>query len=277
MIERTQNIRFGGHIPAREGLKRVAVDVRGMGYNVVQILVGGIQDWTTYDIDDQSAMEYRKLMYGIETYVHLPVIINPCDEEKHRMGKVILRKHAKIARNLSARGLVLHPGFKKENEEKDAMKNLLKFCEGALREDEEIPILLETDSGSKNGSKIGSLDFIDKALDGLNPHHFGMCVDTAHLYGRGVDLWDSEVRAGMLAKYAKRIKFVHLNVPDANVTLGSFMDRHNTPFEECPRDSTGLIRDMVSNYPCVLERRSLHVQEKDAAFIRKLMAPPVRD
>lgn len=274
-------LKLGGHVPAGQGLGLVAVSARSLDYSAVQIMVGSLTErpWIPYQIDDAAARQYKKVMYGIETYIHLPFTINPCEgaSRKRAFGKVTLNKFVAVSRALGARAMVIHPGFRggdgteEQVSEVQAMRNLVSFF-NEIEDLSEEAILLETDAGSKNGSRTGSLEFIGEALEGIVHENFGMCLDTAHLYARGVDCWDERVRQGIVGTFEKRVKLVHLNVPDADVGLGSFRDRHNTPFEESTANSEGMIRDFVGRWPCILERSSMAVQAMDVKYIRKLMA-----
>jgi len=172
-----------------------------------------------------------------------------------------------MADEFGARAVVIHPGYKKDLEEEEAKANLIKFLDTAWNDDWNLKVLLETDAGSKNGSAIGSAEFIQDALTKLNQEHFGMCIDTVHLYARGVDLWDHDVREDFLDEYQPWINLVHLNSPDENVFLGSHLDRHNSLFSDRDWDHKSLFEALLP-WPCILERRSLSIQAEDAKYIR---------
>lgn len=267
---------LGGHLRAGEGLRNVPMEARALGYNLVQINLSADElGWEPFKIDDSVAAEYRKMSYGITTVVHLPFSINPCVDEPRRrqFARVTFRRFLKVAYNLGATRLVLHPGYKKEFATERAYQNLLKFFDGLIEEDHKgLAVLLETDSGSKNGSKVGSLEFCIKALDELKRRdvgHVGLCLDTAHMFARGVDLWDKSELDTVLHLCKEYLQLVHLNVPDPNVVLGEHLDRHNVSFASFARDSSYLVSQLLE-WPCVLERRSLAVQASDVQYIEKL-------
>lgn len=264
-------MKLGGHLSAASGLRQLVIAARGLNYDYVQIMLSDGRDYAPYEIDPSDVMEFRKMSYGIQLYVHLPYVINPCESNARRANfyKHAYRQHAVLAQTLGARGLILHPGFKKDLDEATAKKHLLKFLESTVTADLP-PLLLETDVGSKNGSAIGSLEFIDGAIQDLATEQVQICVDTCHMYARGVDLWNPEIRKRELEPRLRRIKMIHLNSPDPDVTLGSHRDRHNTPFEDRPDwDHAGLFQWVTDKeIVAILERRSIQVQEKDAKFIR---------
>lgn len=269
-------MKLGGHLRSADGMRHMVVAARGLQYGLIQTMLSPERDYAPREVTAKDAAEFKKFSYGIDFYVHLPYVINPCEEEKKRQTfyRHAFRQHARTAAMLGARGLILHPGFKKEMTEMQAETNLMKFIEAVI-EDETPPLLLETDSGSKNGSKVGSLDFIGDLIDEMQHPKVGMCIDTVHLYARGIDVWDPTVREEFLEPHARKIRLVHLNSPDPECTLGSKLDRHNTPFEDRPSwDHLSLFKWIDErNFPAVLERSSIQVQERDVKYINSLLSP----
>ena len=267
-------MKLGGHLRASEGLAHVVVNARALGYNVIQIMLCSGRDYAPREVEANAIKEYQQLTYGIETYVHLPYVINPCEAMPRRRAwyRKSYREHGDQAAALGAKAMVLHPGFKKDLDEDTARRNMMKFIEDAHKEEWNLDILLETDAGSKNGSKIGSPEFIHQALTEMQHPRAAMCIDTTHLYARGLNVFEPEVLEALLEKHAHHTKLVHLNCPDHNVGLGSFLDRHNTPFEDRPElDATYMIKRLTADWPCILERSSLAVQAQDNTFIRGLV------
>lgn len=264
---------LGGHLRATDGLRFLVTNTRSLDYTVVQTMLGGKDDYSPMEISGAAAAEFRQMMYGVELYVHMPYTINPCEDVPQRRGyyKKTFKEFCAAASQLGAKGVVIHPGFKKQLTREAARDNLVKFFDSAYEEDWHLQILIETDSGSKNGSAIGDLAFIKEAIDILNSRAYAMCLDTEHLYARGIDLWNKEVRDRVLKEYGHLIRLVHMNSPDPEVELGSFRDRHSTPFEQRQGwDHKGLFEAFMQ-YPMILERSSLAVQEQDAKFIRTLL------
>lgn len=270
-----KNLAVGGHLSAATGLRHLVLNARALGYNVVQTMLGEPRNYDPFDIEEADVEEFKKMAFGIQTFVHLPYVINPCEFDSRRTGfyKSVLKKHLRLAGAIGARGAVIHPGFKKENTAKEALDRCLAFLEGAIAEDETVDLLLETDAGSKNKSAIGSAKFIAAVIETLKHPKVAMCMDTTHLYARGHNLWVEGNLTEFLDKYGRMVRLVHLNVPDHNVELGSNLDRHNTPFEE-RRDLNhpNLVKTLTARYPCVLERRSLSVQQMDIRYIREITA-----
>lgn len=270
-------IKLGGHLSAADGLRHVVLNARALGYNSIQTMLGGGRDYQPYDLTQEDAHEYRRLSFGIETFVHLPYVINPCEDAPQRRSfyKKACKKYMQTAAAIGATGVVIHPGFKKELSDDKAYNNLVKFTESMLEEGQPVQFLVETDAGSKNGSAVGSPALISRLLDDVDSGKAGMVIDTCHLYARGTNLWDPAVLDDFLSDYQHQIRLVHLNVPDPGVTLGSYLDRHNSPFTSRPDlDSDPLIRRLVPRWPCILERRTVSVQYLDVATVQKALSPP---
>jgi len=272
-----KKLKLGGHMSAKAGLKHVVLNSRALQFDVVQLMLSDGREYQPYDFEEGTTEEFRKVSYGLTPFVHLPYVINPCESRRQRIGfyKNAFRLHCKLADELGARAVIIHPGYKKELEEDEARANLVDFLDSAWDEDWNLKILLETDAGSKNGSAIGSAEFIQQALLDLNQPQFGMCIDTVHLYARGIDLWEPVVRSEFLEEFQPWIKLVHLNSPDENVSLGSNRDRHNSPFSQYDWDHKSLFEALLP-WPCILERRSLAIQAEDAKFIRKELGIEVK-
>jgi len=272
-----KKLKLGGHMSASDGLRHVVLNSRALQFDQVQIMLSNGRDYKPYDFEAGTTEEYRKVSFGLNTYVHLPYVINPCESRRQRIGfyKSAFRQHCQLANELGARAVVLHPGFKKELSEDEARDNLVEFLDSSWNEDWRIKILLETDAGSKNQSAVGSPEFIQTVLKELNQEPFAMCIDTVHLYARGIDLWNQRVREKFLDRYHSAIKLVHLNSPDPIVLLGSNRDRHNTAFADHKWDHKSLFKALM-RWPLILERRSLAIQAEDAKFIRDQLGIEVK-
>jgi len=265
-------VKLGGHLSAKDGLRFVTVNARALGFTCIQTMLGDPDGLQPFVIEDQTADEYKRRMRGIDTFVHLPYILNPCEEipRKRNFYRAVVRRYLRTANMLGAKGVVLHPGFKKELTEKTALKNVVGFLESVVEDD--LPtVLVETDAGSKNGSAVGSIGFCHEVVRKMGTDKVRMCLDTEHVWARGVNLWDERIRKIVLEEEEDIIGLVHLNCPDKEVLLWSYIDRHNSPFASFKLNSDSMVRDLVARFPCVLERRSLSVQKQDLEYILRLV------
>lgn len=266
--------RFGAHHTTSGGIIYAAIAARALGGEAIQLMLGEGHSWSPYKMPENTLNEFRKLTYGMGVYVHLPYTLNPCigrSSSQYGMQRSVMRKYLELSDAVGATAVVLHPGYKKELSDKAARDNFILFMDSLSDLSLNTRILLETDSGSKNGSKIGSLEFIRYVLYSLGRTRYGMCIDTEHLWARGLNLWDDQIRADFIEEYHEFIELVHLNPPDPGVGLGSNVDRHSTPFSDFDLPSESMIKDFVLNYPAVLERKSLGVIEADYAYVSSLV------
>lgn len=266
-------MKLGGHLSIAEGLRYAPVNARAMGYTCFQTMLSVGGDYRPFQIEQAQLDEFKKLMFGLDLYVHMPYLINTCEGAAQKRGfyRATFMKFYRLAGLLGAKAVVVHPGHKKDLEERIALSNTVHFIERLLEEGTGPYILIETDAGSKNQSAIGSLEFIDEVLTQVGDARIRMCLDTEHLWARGVNMWDAAVRASVLSKFGKWVELVHLNGPNPGVELGSRIDRHNSTFKEFKAfDSRGLVKDMLE-FPCVLERQSLALQREEVRYIVKAM------
>lgn len=272
----SKELKLGGHLKASEGLSLVLAAARGLRYNEIQIMLAEGRSYVPWEFSEAVCREFQKMSYDITVTVHLPYTINPCESMKNRRNYYGRAARAFIETGLAlgAKRFVIHPGFKKDLSETEAKKNLLTFLEEIWSESHPALLLLETDSGSKNGSAIGSAEFLEEALAESDFTNLGMCLDTTHIYARGTDLYNPIIRKEFLERFGHLIKLVHLNSPDPEVSLGSFLDRHNTTFKSRKDlDAEGMIKDLA-HYPMILERRSIQVQSEDNIYVRQILGQP---
>jgi deoxyribonuclease-4 len=272
-----RDLRLGGHLRTEDGLSITVATARGMCFNELQIMTVHGRDYEPFEVTEQDLLRWRKMSYEMTVTIHLPYTVNPCEDQPRRRQfyRHAVKRNIELGLALGARRFVLHPGFKKDLTTEKAAANLRAFLEESWSENTQATLLLETDSGSKNGSAVGSPEFIATTLGELELPNTGMCLDTEHLFARGTNLWDEVIRKDFLSEHGHLIRLVHLNCPDPAVSLGSFLDRHNTPFEErAELESEGLI-EALSAYPMILERRSLQVMQRDNLFVRTVLGQPL--
>lgn len=269
--------KIGGHLAATSGLVNVAVNARALDYSCLQLNLSSGEGSSPIDPSDEELEKFLALTYGMRRYVHMPYTMNPCsdDARKRAIGKAIFRRYARTARAIGAKAVIIHPGYKQELTEELALKNAVRFFKDVQTDDSELEILVETDAGSKNGSAIGSLEFCKTLIDLVGRPDVAMCLDTTHLYARGINLWDKEIaQTELLTPYSEYVRLVHLNAPDPGVELGNNLDRHNTTFADFEK-RTGLKSDelviQMMQWDCILERRSLTIQQADAIYIRQVL------
>jgi endonuclease IV len=261
------HLNAGPFIPATDGLRFVAAGARALGCPLVQTL---ISDSEITLPSDQSAQDFAQLTYGIVTYLHASYRLNLAitDRARHFFYLAQLKKTMRMAELLGIKAVVLRPGYASDVAAgQDAVYRILSEIVG-YADAPGVWVYLEIDPGSFGA--LGSPELIATVLRRFEHQPFALCLDTAHMWARGVNLFDAAVLEPFLAVYGDLIKLVHLNAPDFDVPLGSRLDRHNGSFQRSLLPCAYLIKRLLTAYPCVLERRSLGIQEQDLAFIRAL-------
>ena len=263
----------GAHIPIDNSLKYLALGARALDVGCFQFFVGSSTRFTLPKWHASDIEKFRVSVFGLKTYIHMPYTLNWCAPSSGKVGRfqsVILRKFGELGSMLRVDGLVLHVGFKKEMSDDEATSNVLGYLNGVREWVDNVPVLLEIDSGSKNGSKAGSPEFIEGILQSLDGN-FGMVVDTEHCWARGLNLWDNEVLDQFYNRYKAWIKLVHFNVPDEGVALGSFVDRHNRLISSFELSSDYLLRKLGS-IPLLVERSNFLTAVDDVSYLLKFFA-----
>lgn len=152
--------------------------------------------------------------YGLEVTVHMPYVVNLASADKSLREKSVEHVISALtsASGIGARYYVVHPGS-------GPVGNLKKSVDSIVSgtREQNTRFLIENTEGS--GSKLMSseceiLDF----LGNYGKDEVGVCWDTAHAFGAGVDT------SALSKKLVSRIRVVHLN--DSKVEFGSKKDRH---------------------------------------------------
>ncbi len=264
---------LGGTLRTSEGIKYVPSNARAMGYNLVQIQLAKSTEYRPHLLSDEALMEYKKNMFGILSYILLPRMINmsESDPNKRSFYKMVVIEYMKQAYSLGARGIIVTAGYMRGISIQQAVENTTAFIDSIYETAPDIELYIETDNGDPTFKAIGNAGIVSKICGDVENDVTYMCVDTANLYARGLNLWDKQTRKDFMEDYADRIRLVQLNVPDWEVEKGSFKSGHNTPFIERPDlPSAPLCKEFLKLAPCILERESLQVQDLDMEFIRDL-------
>lgn len=268
--------KFGAHLSSGKGkLSQTAERAMYLGAGAMQIMLGTGISWEPYALEEGEAEDFRATAAGLDVYVHLPYTINPCmqpDQHHFCYQKKVIRNYLRVCEALGVKAAVIHPGYSIDMTAEDAERNFVLFMEEMVQHMPTVKMLFETDSGSKQGTKVGSPEFIAKVLNLLPYDKFGMCIDTEHLYARGLDLWDDKVRTQFIAKYSPLIELVHLNAPDPGVVLGGFLDRHSVPLESYANGSKEMILDFVTRFNSVVERSKADITEQDINYVLNLLS-----
>jgi deoxyribonuclease-4 len=219
----------GGHFRAVEN----AVKVKG---TALQIFTRNQRQWNAPPLTDDEVRAFRTAFdeSGLRFLCsHASYLLNLASGEPESWKRSIaaLRAELEWSEALGCHCVVVHPGSHLGDgvdlgirRVADAMKMLLKETSGFS-----VGIALENTAGQGNmlGGNVEELAEIAKFAD--FPGRLGVCLDTAHAFGAGVDLrtpqavreWAEGVKAGV---GVDRVWGLHLN--DTICKCGSKRDQH---------------------------------------------------
>lgn len=144
-------------------------------------------------------------------------------------------KVAKEMQRVGQKYYVTHIGTRTEDMSiAQSAKSIYTFCLKWLWETmgSDVILCLENDSGSKKGTKMGSVKVLNYVIREINDPRVRMTFDTEHAYANGFDLSCVE----KLEAIKDIVSVVHFNSIPAEVGRGSHLDRHSTTtFSECKK------------------------------------------
>lgn len=219
----------------------IRVDCEILGLNAAQIFTHGPRGHRRNEMDYGKV---KKLAKEIHISVHSSypsvAIWKVTRQNINDKVSLIILAHIKdqlySCQKIDSDGLVLHLPRRPLEEIIETMKAI----EPILQEIK-IPIWLEMISSCahpeltyESPEKINKLV---KALKDIDPSVWGLCIDTAHIYGSGLDISTKEQQDewfdGLSKEATKKIKMFHLNGTESK--LGSGTDKHAICF--CPTDN----------------------------------------
>jgi deoxyribonuclease-4 len=161
--------------------------------------------------------------------VHAPYIINLANSVKPEVAELaeeFLQKELERTHEIGAKYLVLHPGSYTTTDPQTGIRTIIANLNRIKNYPEGVIICLETMAGK--GSEVGrTFEEMEAILAGLDhPEHFGVCLDTCHIWDGGYDVADFD---HVLDEFdhvigLQQIHVVHLN--DSKNGKGSHKDRH---------------------------------------------------
>lgn len=207
-------------------------DLDNLGLNSAQIFTHGPRFMVKNKIDYEKV---KKTCHDIDLSVHSAystVSIWKVNEDNKNEKKSLsyinsVNTQLKSCKQMGAWGLVIHVTKQSPSNVANVMK-LLK----PLAESNDVKIILEMVSSKADENTYetpAKINHLTKLI-GTNENWWCWCVDTAHLWGAGVDIksynnmknWLDEI------KYPKKIEMFHLN--GSSAIKGSGKDKHEIPF-----------------------------------------------
>lgn len=235
---------IGAHMSIAKGIEQAAKDVVKMNANTMQIFSRNPRGSSYKIYSEKEIAGFQKIRedYAFGPILaHAPYTLNLASnkEETYEFACMVMREDLARMDELGIELLVFHPGSHTGIGAEAGIQNIIRGLNQAIREEQQILVLLETMSGK--GTEIGvTFEELKAIRDGVTyPEKIGICLDTCHVFSAGYDIVND--LDGVLDEFDRvigieQLKAIHLN--DSMTPFGAHKDRH-----ECI--GSGLIGEKV--------------------------------
>ena len=269
---------FGAHCSG--GVKKALDNAIEMGADVVQLFVQSPRTWRfpEHDPADLEAFRAKREEAGIPALVHALYLVNLAAPDDAIYSKSVdtMRSTVDAACAIEADAVIFHVGSHLGAGFETGLERVVPALEQVLDHCNERTWLLVENSAGAGGTIGRSIDELVAIVDALGRHErLGVCLDSCHLCGSGVDVTDPVVMSALLADVDARIgldRLRALHANDAKAPLGSNRDRHDNIGEGLIGEGLGvfLAQPAVQDLPVVLEVPGADGKGPNADEIRKL-------
>jgi deoxyribonuclease-4 len=160
----------------------------------------------------------------VAVFVHSPYVLNVASlNNRIRIpSRKTLAQHVAGAAAIGARGLVVHGGHVRKDEDPAAgLANWRKLFERQAAEGGfEVPVLVENTAGG-DGAMAKDADMLARLWDEVGEFGAGFCLDTCHAFAAG---WELDTLVERVLSITGRIDLLHLN--NSRDEFASGRDRH---------------------------------------------------
>jgi deoxyribonuclease-4 len=228
-------LRFGFHISIAQGFSKVVEKAQKTKCETIQLFSRNPRGWKYNDLDHNEVEQFKTKIASSNIspcFLHLPYLPNLAATKKELYTKSIdsLCEDLKRAEILSIPFLVIHVGSRVALSEEEAIEKVVQgINESFQRIPNQVMILLENTAGQ--GTELGStFSQLQNILSGVEDQsRIGICLDTAHAFAAGYDLFTKNGLDETLNEFERLIglKYLHLlHLNDAKTPLASHSDRH---------------------------------------------------
>ena len=250
-------MRIGAHVDSADPLGSAAA----RGAEVVQFFLTDPQSYAAPvprpDADALRAAE-------VEIYIHSPYRLNVATTNNRIRipSRKLLLSHAAGAREVGARGLIVHGGHVDGPDLEAGFANWRKtFAYAQENGGFPLPILIENTAGGDNAC-ARRFDALARLWDAIGEFDAGFCLDTCHAHAGGEELLGIVDR---VLGITGRIDLIHAN--DSRDSFDSGADRHDNigKGQIDPELIVAVLR--AANAPAVVETPA-DGQAEDIEFLR---------
>ncbi|MCJ7443197.1 MAG: deoxyribonuclease IV [Methanotrichaceae archaeon] len=225
---------MGVHVSISGGLEKAVDRALERGCDVFQIFTRNPRSWSSKELTPKEAdlfsekLKSAGLGLAVAHMPYLPNLASP-EEYVHNKSREMLIAELERCYHLGIPYLVTHLGSHMGTGWAKGLQQIILALEEAFsKSDNNVILLLENTSGSKNGMG-SSFEDIAAIIDKLNSERLGICLDTCHLFAAGYELRTQTGLEDLLEQFDgligfRRMKLIHLN--DSQGVKGSRIDRH---------------------------------------------------
>ena len=227
---------IGSHVSFNKDTQLIGVVETALSNNANTFMfyTGSNQSTLRFPIDKNLTDKAHQIMCenNIERekcIIHAPFIINLAnnsDERKYQFYIDFLKQEIDRCIALGINNLVLHPGSHVSVPKDEALLSVSKGLNEALKEGQNINILIEYMSGK--GTEVGStIDELKTILENvIYKDKVFICLDTCHINDAGYNLnnFDDFLDEFDQKIGIDKIKCIHIN--DSKNSIGAHKDRH---------------------------------------------------
>jgi deoxyribonuclease IV len=239
---RSDGPRLGAHLALATGMVKAAERAGEIRADALQVFSDNPTAWQRRAEPAPEIEAFRTTLdaHGVAPLaIHASYLINlaGADESLHARSVGLLGSELEAARRFGASLVNVHIGSHRGAGPEAGIEQLAsgirRATDGAPTDGIEPVITLENAAGGGWSLGTGLDDWVAIAIGleraGIDRDRVAFCLDTAHLWGAGIDVSDPATIDDLLAAFdgeigLDRLPLLHLN--DTKSELGSRMDRH---------------------------------------------------
>jgi deoxyribonuclease-4 len=271
---------FGAHVSSAGGIYSAVGRATELGCRSLQVFPQSPRVWKPAVHPDEDLARFEELAAeaGLVAVCHAPYLVNLAgtDDLMLERSEAVLAQALRTGRGLRAQAVIVHLGSHLGSGFDAGLERAAPVLERVLELASDGTWLLLENTAGAGGTMGRTIAELALVIERCGAHPWlGVCLDTAHLYGSGVDVGDVAAVEAMLDELDEtigldRLKALHIN--DSQMELGSNRDRHANVGEGLigERMAAFLGRPRLQDLPAVLETPGHDGKGADAQCMQEL-------
>lgn len=229
----------GPHVSTSGGVSNAPLNASSVGATGFAMFVKNQRQWTAPPLSSQEIELFKQRLRECgyspaQVLPHAGYLINLAnpDAEAHAKSMASLKNELSRCMALGLTMLNLHPGSHlRQLTPEAACDRVAESINSALKDSDGVTIVIENTAGS--GGNLGSkFSELARIISGVkDQQRIGVCIDTAHTFGSGMDISTPEGFDRAIAEFDRTVglrflRGMHLN--DSRAALDSHVDRHES-------------------------------------------------